>query len=139
MTNSRHNATGRRRKISSVQGRFTPCKRRLSLLEPMTDAAKNAAGFATILLSPARSSFDGFQNARNGGEKLYSVEESISWGEQRLNPNRNGEMAVGPIQKMDNVRKQNFSLRGFLREKHGANNPTNSTSLQKGRQQRQTQ
>ena len=130
---SRFNRTETREKILVPRDRFTPCKPQPSLLEPMTDAAENAAPCGTILLSPARSSFDRFQNARNRGEKIYSKVKSISWGEHHVSPNRNGKMAVDLNQNMSNSGKQNFSLRGFLREKHEANNPLNSTSVQKGR------
>ena len=139
MTILRLNRREARDKISAREGRFTPCKQGLSLLERMTDAAENAARQATILLSPARSSFDGFQNARNSGEKLYCTVESISWGRHSLIPNMNGETSVESNYKMSDSGKQKFSFRGFLRENHEANNPTNSTSLQKGRQERQRQ
>lgn len=122
-----------RRKISTAQTRFTPCMHPFGLLEPMTDAAENAARVATILLSPARSSLDRFQNARNRGEKLYSAVKSISWGERRISPNRNDKIAVELNQKMSNSENTDFSLRGFLRKKHEANNPLNSTPVQKGR------
>lgn len=117
---------------------FTPCKAPTWLLEPMTDTAEFAAQDAVILFSPARSSIDGFQKARKCGEKLYSKAKSISWGEQCGCPNINGEMTGYSKQKMSDSGKDNFSLRGFLRKKHEANNPLNSTSLQKGRQQRQS-
>jgi hypothetical protein len=117
---------------------FTPCKPPTWLLEPKTDAAEFAAQHAVILFSPARSSIDGFQKARKCGEKLYIRAESISWGEQCASPNINGEMTDNSNQKMSSSGKDYFSLRGFLREKHEANNPKNSTSLEKGRQQRQS-
>jgi hypothetical protein len=117
---------------------FTPCKAQVWLLEPKADAAELAAKGAAILLSPARSSIDGFQKARKCGEKLYIWAESISWGEYCSGPNMNGEMTDNSNQKMSSSGKDYFSLRGFLRKKHEANHPTNSTSLQKGRQQRQS-
>ena len=40
--------------------------------------------------------------------------------------------------KMLNVGKCNFSFRGFLREKHETNNSITQTSLEKGRQERQS-
>ena len=73
-----------------MNGAFTACTAGISLLETVTDAAEIAAHFATIMLSTARSSFDEFQNARNCGEKLYILVESISWGHGSLCPNING-------------------------------------------------
>ena len=113
---------------------FTPCNARVWLLEPMTDAAELAAKRAAILLSEARSSIDGFQKARKCREKLYRKAKSISWGELWANPNINGKMTGNLNQAISDSGKHHFSLRGFLREKHEANNPLNSTSLQKGRQ-----
>jgi UDP-N-acetylmuramoylalanine-D-glutamate ligase len=90
MINSNFNQSKKSQKISLQQNSFTPCKHQISLLEPLTDAAENAARRATILLSPALSSLDGFQNARDSGEKLYRTAESISWGHSSLSPNMNG-------------------------------------------------
>jgi hypothetical protein len=61
MTNFSFNQSKQRREISLQEDSFTPCKHQISLLEPLTDAAENAALRATILLSPALSSLDGFQ------------------------------------------------------------------------------
>ena len=139
MKNSIFNAAASRQKISSAKDLFTPCKRRLGLLEPMTDAAEDAAESATILLSPARSSLDGFQNARNSGEKIYSRVKSISWGHHRESSNMNGRMTAESEQQMSSSGTYEFSLRAFLRKKHESNHSLNSTSLQKGRHQRQRQ
>src|SRR5579863_5974122 len=92
MTNLSFNESENREKISSLQNCFTPCKPTTSLLEPLTDAAENAARYATILLSPALSSFDRFQNARNSGEKIYRRVKSISRGRCSVSPNINGQM-----------------------------------------------
>lgn len=128
-----------RRKISVRQRCFTPCMQWGSLLEPLTDAAEHAAQCATILLSPARSSFDRFQNARNSGEKIYSKVKSISWGHRRISPNINGRMTGRLTQHFSNSRKDEFSLRGFLRKNHVANHSITSTSSEKGRHPRQRQ
>ena len=137
MSNSSFSQSKIHKKISVRQDRFTPCMQRVSLLEPMTDAAENAAQRATILLSPARSSFDRFQNARNSGEKIYSRVKSISWGHNRISPNINGQMTGRLTQYFSNSRKDEFSLRGFLRKNHVANHSITSTSSEKGRHQRQ--
>jgi hypothetical protein len=133
----RFNRPKTRRNFFAARDCFTPCKQQRSLLEPMKDAAENVTRCATVLLSPARSSFDRFQNVRNRGEKLYSVVKSISRGRFCASPNMNGRMTVESNQNLSNSGKQRFSLRAFLRKKHGANYPINSTSVQKGRQQRQ--
>jgi len=126
------------KKKQSRDNAFTACTAGISLLETMTDAAKIAAKLAEILLSTARSSFDEFQNARNCGQKLYRIGESISWGRSRVNPNINGQMAVIFSQPMMNAGICNFSFRAFLREKHEANHSITQSSLEKGREPRQT-
>jgi hypothetical protein len=119
-------------------GAFTACTAGISLLETMTEAAEIAAQMATILLSTARSSFDEFQNARSCGQKLCISVKSISWGRARVNPNIIGQMAGQVNRNMLNIGKCNFSFRAFLREKHEANNSITQTSLEKGREQRQS-
>jgi len=113
---------------------FTPCTGPIWLLEPMTDAAEIAAQRTPISLSPARSSFDRFQNARKRREKLYTATKSISWGGLAVNPNITGQLAGVLNLSMSLKRNQKFSSRGFLREKHGTNHPLIESSLQKGRQ-----
>jgi hypothetical protein len=112
---------------------FTACTTGSSLLEPMTDAAEIAARLATNLLSIARSSFDGFQNARKSGENLCGIAKSISRGRLAASPNIRGGMPVDLNQNMCDAGKYKISFRGFLREKHETKNLTTQTSLQKGR------
>jgi UDP-N-acetylmuramoylalanine--D-glutamate ligase len=70
-----------REKIRSSWSLFTPCTLADSLLEAVTEAAKNATPGDVILLSPACSSFDQFQNYQQRGEKFYAAVKSISRGE----------------------------------------------------------
>jgi hypothetical protein len=126
------------KKKHSRENAFTACTLRISLLETVTDAAKIAAKLAEILLSTARSSFDEFQNARNCGQKLCKTVESISWGGNRVNPNINGQTTAILSQTMMYAGICNFSFRAFLREKHEANHSCTQSSLEKGRQSRQT-
>jgi UDP-N-acetylmuramoylalanine--D-glutamate ligase len=70
-----------REKIRSAWGLFTPCTLAESLLEAVTEAAKKAAPGDVILLSPACSSFDQFQNYQERGEKFYAAVKSISRGQ----------------------------------------------------------
>jgi len=117
---------------------FTACTAGISLLKTMTDAAKNRGLLAKFLLSIARSSFDEFQNARKCGQNHYIMVESISRGQAFAHPNIRGEMTADLNRKMLNIGKCNFSFRGFLREKHETNNSITQTSLEKGRQERQS-
>lgn len=121
-----------------VRSAFTACTVGISLLETVTDAAEIAARVARFLLSTARSSFEELQNARKCGQKLYGFVESISWGESRVYPNRSGEIAACWNQEMLNAGNSIFSFRAFLREKHEAKHSITQTSLEKGRQPRQT-
>jgi UDP-N-acetylmuramoylalanine--D-glutamate ligase len=83
-----------REKIRSAWGRFTPCTLSNSLLEAVTEAAKNATAGDVILLSPACSNFNQVQNYQQSGERFYEMVKSISRGRQCRNPNRHGKMAV---------------------------------------------
>jgi hypothetical protein len=138
MLNRTSRATKTRAKNQARQTCFTPCTQAIWLLEPSIDAAEIAAKLATILLSTAGSSFDELQNARKCGQKLYCTVKSISWGENRVDPNRHGETTADWNQTLMNIGKQKFSFRGFLREKHETNNSITQTSLEKGRHQRQS-
>jgi UDP-N-acetylmuramoylalanine--D-glutamate ligase len=70
-----------REKIRSAWSLFTPCTLSDSLLEAVTEAAKNATAGDVILLSPACSSFDQFQNYQQRGERFCQAVESISRGQ----------------------------------------------------------
>jgi hypothetical protein len=126
------------KKKHSRDNAFTACTLGISLLETVTDAAKIAVKLAEILLSTARSSFDEFQNARNCGQKLCNVVKSISGGEGFFTPNINGQTTGVLGLKMMNDGICTFSFRAFLREKHEANHSLTQSSLEKGRQSRQT-
>lgn len=57
-----------REKIRAAWGLFTPCTLADSLLEAVAEAARQAVPGDVILLSPACSSFDQFQNYQHRGE-----------------------------------------------------------------------
>ncbi len=57
-----------RERIHSAWGLFTPCVLMDSLLEAVQRAARSAAAGDVVLLSPACSSFDQFQNYQHRGE-----------------------------------------------------------------------
>jgi UDP-N-acetylmuramoylalanine--D-glutamate ligase len=59
-----------REKIRAAWSLFTPCTLSNSLLEAITEAAKNATAGDVVLLSPACSSFDQFRNYQQCGEKF---------------------------------------------------------------------
>jgi hypothetical protein len=119
-------------------GAFTACTAGFSLLKTMTDAAKIRGRLAKFLLSTARSSFDEFQNARKCGQNLCILVESISWGQVFIHPNISGEITAALNRSMIHFTNNNFSFRGFLREKHDTNNSITQSSLEKGREPRQT-
>jgi UDP-N-acetylmuramoylalanine--D-glutamate ligase len=83
-----------REKIRSAWSLFTPCTLPDSLLEAVTEAAKNAAPGDVVLLSPACSSFDQFQNYQQRGERFCQIVKSISRGEHEANPNINDKSAT---------------------------------------------
>ncbi|HSH93450.1 MAG TPA: UDP-N-acetylmuramoyl-L-alanine--D-glutamate ligase, partial [Roseimicrobium sp.] len=57
-----------REKLRAAWSLFTPCTPMDSLLEAVSEAAKNAVSGDIVLLSPACSSFDMFQNYQHRGE-----------------------------------------------------------------------
>jgi UDP-N-acetylmuramoylalanine--D-glutamate ligase len=83
-----------REKIRAAWSLFTPCTLSDSLLEAVVEAAKNAAPGDAILLSPACSSFDQFQNYQQRGEKFCAAVKSISRGGHYADPNINGRTAT---------------------------------------------
>src|ERR1019366_9643759 len=100
---------------------FTACTSGLSLLETITEAAKTATTGVGILLSPACSNFDRFQNLQQRDERICRSVKSISWGGCAASPKMHGES--GGVVNLSKHRNgnDNFSPRGFLRENHGAN------------------
>ena len=80
-----------REKIRAAWSLFTPCTLADSLLEAVTEAAKNATAGDVVLLSPACSSFDQFQNYQQRGERFYQAVKSISGGRPDANPHMNGD------------------------------------------------
>ncbi len=67
-------------KIRSAWSLFTTCKNCGSLIEAVTEAAKNASSGDVVLFSPACSSLDQFKNYQQRGEEFYRIVKSISRG-----------------------------------------------------------
>jgi UDP-N-acetylmuramoylalanine--D-glutamate ligase len=78
-------------KIHAAWGLFTPCKVAGTLLEAISEAARNATSGDVVLLSPACSSFDQFRNYQHRGEEFCSAVKSISRGAQSETPNAKGK------------------------------------------------
>lgn len=83
-----------REKIRAAWSLFTACTLSDSLLEAVTEAAKNAAAGDVILLSPACSSFDQFQNYQQRGERFCQIVKSISRGARQGSPNIIDKIAI---------------------------------------------
>jgi UDP-N-acetylmuramoylalanine--D-glutamate ligase len=62
-----------REKIRAAWSLFTPCTLADSLLEAVTEAVKIASPGDVVLLSPACSSFDQFQNYQERGQKFSQI------------------------------------------------------------------
>ena len=73
---------------------FTPCALAGSLLEAVAEAAKNATSGDVVLLSPARSSWDQFQDHQHRGEVLCQAVKSIGRGVHDGTPNIDGKIAA---------------------------------------------
>jgi UDP-N-acetylmuramoylalanine--D-glutamate ligase len=77
-------------KIRAAWSLFTPCTVLTSLVEAVTEAAKNAVAGDVVLLSPACSSFDQFRDYKHRGETFCRAVKSISRGDSDETPNING-------------------------------------------------
>ena len=66
-----------REKIRAAWGLFTPCTEVDSLLEATLDAARKAVSGDVVLLSPACSSFDMFQNYQHRGEVFRQAVNTV--------------------------------------------------------------
>jgi UDP-N-acetylmuramoylalanine--D-glutamate ligase len=71
-------------------GLFTPCTRTGSLVQTVTEAAKNATSGDVVLLSPAGLSFGQFRNCQPRGEVFCPVVKSIGRGVCGGTPNISG-------------------------------------------------
>jgi UDP-N-acetylmuramoylalanine--D-glutamate ligase len=67
-----------REKIRAAWSRFIPCALADSLLEAVTEAASNAVSGDVVLLSPACSSFDQFQNYQHRGEVFRQAVKNLA-------------------------------------------------------------
>jgi UDP-N-acetylmuramoylalanine--D-glutamate ligase len=77
-------------KIRSAWNLFTPCTLTGSLLQTVTEAAKNATSGDAVLLSPACSSFDQFRHYHHRGEVFCQAVKSIGRGVHGGTPNISG-------------------------------------------------
>jgi hypothetical protein len=106
-----------REKIRAAWSLFTPCTLVDSLLEAVSKASENAISGDVVLLSPACSSIDMFQNYQHRGEVFrQAVEQMIL----KLNglPANDGSMAksLDSNSPASLTEPDNISARGFLRE-----------------------
>jgi UDP-N-acetylmuramoylalanine--D-glutamate ligase len=81
-------------KIRAAWSLFTPCTIARSLVEAVGEAAENATSGDVVLLSPACSSFDQFQDYQHRGEVFCKAVESISRGAVAGDPNINDKLAT---------------------------------------------
>lgn len=77
-------------RLRSAWSLFTPCATAHSLLEAVTEAAKEAASGDVVLLSPACASFDQFRDYQQRGEAFCSAVKSIGRGVPAAIPHMNG-------------------------------------------------
>ena len=101
-------------KLRGAWEAFTPCVGAGSMLEAVTKAAQAATRGEVVLLSPACSSFDMFQNYRHRGDVFRQAVQD--WARQRgstccpANDNQKGDRispsAAPPIEAFESVRNQ---------------------------------
>jgi UDP-N-acetylmuramoylalanine--D-glutamate ligase len=83
-----------REKIRAAWSLFTPCSLSDSLIEAVSEAARNAVAGDVVLLSPACSSFDQFQNYQHRGEVFRQAVQT--WAQSAESSSRGNEMGPGP-------------------------------------------
>ena len=93
-----------REKIRAAWSLFTACAPVSTLLEAVSEAAKNAVPGDVVLLSPACSSFDQFQNYQHRGEVFRQAVRELE-KDRRAGPAEPGSCAVVP----DPVREQKIN------------------------------
>jgi UDP-N-acetylmuramoylalanine--D-glutamate ligase len=81
-------------KMCAAWSLFTPCAAKESLLEAISEAARNAASGDVVLFSPACSSLDQFRDFQERGEVFCRAVKSIGRGVPVGHPNRHGNLAV---------------------------------------------
>jgi UDP-N-acetylmuramoylalanine--D-glutamate ligase len=100
-----------RDKLRAAWGGFTTCATVESLLEGISEAAKNAVSGDVVLLSPACSSFDQFQNYQHRGEvfrqRVLGLAQTRREGATHRCELRAG--AGAPARAVANVTKLNFA------------------------------
>jgi len=78
-----------REKIRAAWSLFTPCTLKDSLIEAVREAAAGAVSGDVVLLSPACSSFDQFQNHQHRGDVFRQAVKDLPGAAQaRINPAR---------------------------------------------------
>ena len=75
-----------REKIRAAWSLFTPCTLSDSLVEAVAEAARNAVAGDVVLLSPACSSFDQFQNYRHRGDVFRQAVKGLQAGLSAATP-----------------------------------------------------
>jgi UDP-N-acetylmuramoylalanine--D-glutamate ligase len=83
-------------RICATWSLFTSCTVANSLLEAVVDAAKNAISGDVVLLAPACSSWDQFQNHQYRAEAFCQAVKSIGRGVCSGTPNINGKTVTAP-------------------------------------------
>jgi UDP-N-acetylmuramoylalanine--D-glutamate ligase len=83
-----------REKIRAAWSLFTPCSLSESLAEAVGEAARNAESGDVVLLSPACSSFDQFQNYQHRGEVFRLAVQNLPGGQAALSGDPAARAAV---------------------------------------------
>ncbi len=98
-------------------GTFTPCAPGASLLEAVSEAARNAASGGAVWLSPAYSSSDQNRTDQHRGEILCLPAESIHRGHGDGDPNMHGDVITTDHLNSNSKENRNqFASRFFEEE-----------------------
>lgn len=89
-----------RERIRFAWSSFTPCTLADSLVEAVTEAARNAVAGDVVLLSPACSSFDQFQNYQHRGEVFRQAVRGLPRPAEAEPPDRANRSRVTALNGM---------------------------------------
>jgi UDP-N-acetylmuramoylalanine--D-glutamate ligase len=95
-----------REKIRAAWSLFTPCTVVSSLLEAVQQSAANAVPGDVVLLSPACSSFDMFQNYQHRGEVFRQAVGQLKQTTRRGTGGGNTSAGVGETEAAKPVRQE---------------------------------
>ena len=119
-----------RERIQSAWSLFTPCTLADSLCDAVSMAYENGISGDVVLLSPACSSFDMFQNYQHRGEVFRRAVQQLLSTSQAVHPQGKSVLAhsdANSLELLEEPFSNNISSRGFLTKSPAMNKSESNT------------